>query len=325
MFRRAKDWRHALIGLCALSGVSGAWAQTYPTKPVRLMVGFAPGGGTDVTARTFAQKLTAQLGQAVVVENRSGAAGSLAAAEVAKSPPDGYRLLMLASGTLINTALSANPPYNLERDFTPIALVTISPLVLVVHPSVPVRTASELVTLARTQPGKLNFGSDGVGATSHLAGELYNMLAKVKLVHVPFKGNSDAAMALASGQIDIGFPSLASATPLLTVGKFRALAVTSLKRSSLMPSLPSLDESGVRGYDVVAWFGFLGPAGLPKPILEKLHSAIVSVANAPDTREAIKQQGLEIQTTTPEQFGVFMREQIVQIARLGKVANIKLE
>jgi tripartite-type tricarboxylate transporter receptor subunit TctC len=325
MLRTAKGLLHAAIGLLAVIGISDASAQSYPAKPVRLMVGFAPGGGTDVTARIFAQKLTGQLGQPMVVENRSGAAGSLAAAEVAKSPPDGYRLLMVASSTFINTVLSANPSYSFERDFTPLTFVTISPLVLVVHPSVPARTASDLVTLARSRPGQLNFGSDGIGGTSHLAGELFNMLSKVKLLHVPFKGNADTAMAIAGGQIDIGFPSLASATPLMTAGKFRALAITSLKRSQLMLSLPTLDESGLPGYDLVSWFGFLGPAGLPKPIVDKLHAVSVAVANAPDVREALAKQGVEVETKSPEEFAAFMRDQAVQISRLGKVANIKLD
>lgn len=321
----SKELAHAAIGLLALIGAAGAAAQTYPVKPVRLMVGFAPGGGTDVTARIFAQKMSAQLGQQVVVENRAGAAGAIAAEQVAKSPPDGYRLLMLASGTFIHTVLTANPPYNLERDFSPIAFVTISPLVLVVHPSVPARSVSELVAIVRKTPGRLNFGSDGVGGTSHLAGELFNILAKVKMVHVPFRGGAESAMALASGQIDVNLPSLASATPMLNAGRIRALAVTSLKRSQLMPSLPTLDESGLRGYDLVSWFGFLGPAGLPRPIVDRLHAVSVSVANQADVREALAKQGLEVETKTPEQFATFMRELALQIAQLGKVASIKME
>ena len=325
MLNMEKTLRYAAIGLLAVMGLSGAWAQSYPVKPVRMIVGFATGGGTDVTARYFAQKMSPLLGQSVVVENRAGAAGSIAADYVAKSPPDGYRLLMIASGTFIHDVLSTNVPYSLERDFAPVSLVTTAPLVLIVHPSLPVRSVADLVALARRRPAQLSFGSDGVGATSHLGGELFNMLAKVKLVHVPFKGNADSAMALASGQIEVGFPSIASATPLLNAGKFRALAVTSPKRSSLLPSLPTLDESGLRGYDVVAWFGVLAPAGTPRPIIDRLNAVIASVAGAPDAKEAVAKQGLEIEFGSPEQFAAFMRESDVQIRRLGKEANIKLE
>ena len=325
MLKMKKGLCHAAVGLLALSGVSGAWAQSYPVKPVRLLVGFAVGGGTDVTARFFAQNMTGPLGQPVVVENRTGAAGSIAAEQVAKSPPDGYRLLMIASGTFIHDVLSTNVPYSLERDLAPISLVTVAPMILVVHPSVPARNAGELIALARSMPGRLNYGSDGVGATSHLVGELFNMQAKVKLVHVPFKGNADASLALASGQVDVAFPSIASATPLLSSGKFRPLAVTSLKRSSLAPGVPTLDESGLRGYEVIAWFGVLAPAGTPKPIIDKLNAVIVSVANAPDAKEVVAKQGLEIRTGTPEQFATFLRESWRQIEQLGKLANIKLE
>jgi tripartite-type tricarboxylate transporter receptor subunit TctC len=325
MPRMEKGLRHAAIGVLALFGVSGAWAQSYPVKPVRLLVGFASGGGTDVTARFFAQKMSPQLGQSVVIENRPGAAGSIAAGELAKSAPDGYRLLMIASGTFIHDVLSANMSYSLERDFAPISLVTISPLVLVIHPSLRARSVNDLVVFARSRPGQLSYGSDGVGATSHLGGELFNMLAKVKLVHVPYKGNADAAMALASGQIEVGFPSMASAMPLFSAGKFRALAVTSIKRSSLAPSLPTLDESGLRGYNVTAWFGVLAPAGTPKSIIDRLNAVIANVANASDTKEAVGKQGLEIEIGSPEQFAAFMRESVTQISRLGKDANIKLE
>ena len=269
--------------------------------------------------------MTAQLGQSVVIENRPGAAGSIAAGELAKSAPDGYRLLMVASGTFIHDVLSANMSYSLERDFAPISLVTISPLVLVIHPSLPARSVNDLVVFARSRPGQLSYGSDGVGATSHLGGELFNMLAKVKIVHVPYKGNAETALALASGQIEVGFPSMASAMPLFSAGKFRALAVTSIKRSSLAPSLPTLDESGLRGYNLIAWFGVLAPAGTPKSIVDRLNAVIANVAGSPDAKETVGKQGLEIEISSPEQFAAFMRESVTQISRLGKEANIKLD
>ena len=320
-----KDLCNVAIGLLALIGVSGAWAQSYPNRPVHLMVGFAPGGSTDVTARLFAQKMAALLGQPVVVENRPGASGSAAAEQVAKSAPDGYRLLMLGSGTVSNAALRTNMPISLERDLTPISLVTIAPMILVVHPSVPAHSVSELIELARSKPGQLNFSSEGVGGNTQLAGELFNSMAKVKLVHVPFKGGGESAMALASGQVDLSFPSMASAMPMMRAGKYRALAVTGLKRSTLLPTLPTLDESGLHGYNMVAYVGILGPVGLPKAIVEKLNAAIANVAKESDIKESVQKQGMEVEASSPEQFATFLRESLAQFARLGKEANIKLE
>ena len=297
-------------------------AQSYPNKPVRLMVGFAPGGGTDVTSRLVAQKLSAQLGQSVVVENRAGATGAIAAEFVARSPADGYMLLMVASTTFINSVLRAQ---NLERDLTPVSLATTAPMVLVVHPSVPSRNVKELIALARTRPGQLNYGSDGVGGTTHLCGELFNMLAQVKLVHVPYKGAGESVLATASGQVDMNFASAPATLPLLGAGKFRALAVTSPKRSSLLPSLPTLDESGLAGFDVTTWFGVLAPAAVPKDIIAQLNAVIGKIVNTPEMREAFSQQGLEPQTGTPEQFAALIRGEIAQNARLIKLAGVKPE
>lgn len=323
--RGARSLAYAAIAALALIGISGASAQTYPSKPIRVVVGFAPGGGTDVTARLIAQKMSAQLGQPVVVENRPGAAGSIAAEQVAKSPPDGYRLLMVASTTFIYAVLKPNLPYSLDRDLTPVSLVTTAPLVLVVHPSVPARNVKELIALARSRPGQLNYGSDGIGGTTNLAGELFNLMGKVKLVHVPYKGGSESAVALASGQIDVNFPSLPAALPLFGAGKFRALAVTSTKRSSFLPSVPTLDESGLRGYDVLTWYGLLAPAGVPKPVIAQLNTAVAKVANTPDMTEAIRKQGMEVQTNSPEQFSAFMRDLSAQISRLAKATDFKMD
>ncbi len=302
-----------------------ALAQSYPNKPVRIVVGFAAGGGTDVTARLVAQKLSQHLGQPVVVENRPGATTSIATERVAKSPADGYTLLMVSSTTLIHSALRANLPYDLERDLAPVSLVTTGALVLVVHPSVPVRNVKELIALAWSQPGKLNYGSSGVGGTTHLAGELFNLMAKVKLVHVPFKGGSESVIANAAGQIDMNFTSVTAAMPLLGAGKFQALAVTSAKRSSLMPSLPTLDESGLPGYGYSAWFGVLAPAAVPKDIMAQLNAAIGKVVNTPEMKEALNTQGLEPQTNSLEQFAAFMRSETGKFAKLIKLAGLKAE
>jgi len=323
--QRRRFWLYTVVTVFAQPLASEALAQSYPNKPVRLLVGFAPGGGTDVTSRLVAQKLTQHLGQPVVVENRAGAAGAIAAEYVAKSPADGYTLLMVASGTFINSVLRVHLSYDMEPNLVPVSLVTTAPLVLLVHPSVPARGVKELIALARSRPGKLNYGSDGVGGTTHLAGELFNVMAKVKLVHVPYKGAADSVIATASGQIDMNFPSVTAAMPLLGTGKLRALAVTSARRSSLLPSIPTLDESGLPGYDLSAWYGVLAPAAVPKDIIAQLNAAIIKVVNTPEMKEAINKQGIEPQTNSPEQFTAFMRSLSAQIDKLVKLAGLKIE
>ena len=315
-------WLSTIVMLLGSSLASEAQAQSFPAKPVRMMVGFSPGGGTDVTARLVAQKLSALLGQSVVVENRAGAAGAIAAEFVARSPADGYMLLMVASTTFINSVLRGQ---NLERDLTPVSLATTAPMVMVVHPSVPTQNVKDLIALARTRPGKLNYGSDGVGGTTHLCGELFNLLANVKLVHVPYKGAGDSILATAGGQVDMNFASAPATLPLLNAGKFRALAVSSPKRSSLLPALPTLDESGLAGFDVTTWFGVLAPAAVPKDVIAQLSAAIAKVVNTPEMKEAINKQGMETQANSPEQFAEFMRRQSGTIARLVEKAGMKAE
>lgn len=323
--RKARLLWNVLFLVFAQTLASEAPAQTYPSKPVRILVGFAPGGGIDVTSRLVAQKLSSQLGQSVVVENRAGAAGAIAAEYVARSPADGYTLLMVAITTIINARLRANPSFDLERDLTPVSLVTTGTIVLVVHPSVPVRNVKELIALARSRPGQLNYGSDGVGGTTHLAGELFNLMTKVKLVHVPYKGAGESVVATASGEVDMNFPSLPSALPLLKVGKFHALAVTNAKRSSLLPSIPTLAESGLPGYDLFTWFGLVAPTAVPKNIIAQLNAAIIKVVNTPEMEKAINKQGMEPQTNSPEQFAAFMRSLGAQIDKLVKLAGLKIE
>ncbi len=321
-YRHHGYWLSRIVMLLGSSLASEAQAQSFPVKPVRMMVGFSPGGGTDVTARLVAQKLSALLGQSVVVENRAGAAGAIAAEFVARSPADGYMLLMVASTTFINSVLRGQ---NLERDLTPVSLATTAPMVMVVHPSVPTQNVKDLIALARTRPGKLNYGSDGVGGTTHLCGELFNLLANVKLVHVPYKGAGDSILATAGGQVDMNFASAPATLPLLNAGKFRALAVSSPKRSSLLPALPTLDESGLAGFDVTTWFGVLAPAAVPKDVIAQLSAAIAKVVNTPEMKEAINKQGMETQANSPEQFAEFMRRQSGTIARLVEKAGMKAE
>jgi len=327
MIKPGLQRRDALAAIAAM-GATGVWAQgadNYPSKPIRILVGFGAGGGTDVTARLFAHKIGAQLGQTVVVENRPGASGSIAALEVAKSEPDGYKLLMIASGTVFHSALSSKVAYNLDRDFTPISLVTIGPLVLMVGPSVTARTVPELIAYGRANPGKLTYGTDGIGATAHLATEMLNLMANIKSVHIPFKGASDATVAIASGQVDMGFPSLASALPLLQSGRARALAVSTLQRSPLLPGVPTLDEVGLKDYDLAGWFALVGPARMPRPMVDKINVALEAVAKQGDVKESLAKLGLEAALMTPERLSAYFRQQGAAVAKVGREANIKLE
>ena len=302
-----------------------ASAQTYPSKPVTIVVGFSPGGGTDITSRLLAQKLSTELGQSILIVNRAGASGAIAAEGVAKSPADGYTLLMVASATLASAALRSSVPFSLERDFTPVSLVTVAPLVVLLHPSVGARDVKELVALARSQPGTITYGSDGIGSGSHLAGELFSFMTNVKLVHVPFKSGGDSAVATASGQIQMNFPSVPSSLPLIKAGKFNVLAVTTIKRSSLLPDVPTLDELGLTGYDLPTWYGLIAPAAVPKNIIGQLHAAVAKVVNTAEMKDFINKQGMDAQGNTPEQFAAFMRAQTAQITRLGKLSGIKME
>lgn len=315
----------AMIAVAAQFGITAAAAQAYPNKPVRLLVGFAPGGGTDVTSRLFATKIGEKLGQPMVVENRAGAAGSIAADLITKSDPDGYRLLMMASATFIHGVLSSKVPYNVTRDFTPITFLTMAPLVLVVSADNKARNLKELIEWARAKPDGITYASDGVGATSHLAGELFQSMTKLKLIHAPFKGNAEALPALISGQIDVGFPSMATVMPMLQAGKLRAIAVTSAQRSTLLPDVPSLDELGLRGFDISAWYGVVGPPGLPKPIVDKLNTVITEVASAPEMKEMVGKQGLEMQIRGPEQFAAYAKAQEAMYSKVGKESNIKMD
>ena len=313
------------IAVCASFPVFESLAQSYPVKPIRILLGFPAGSATDLTARTVAQKLSGHLGQPVIVENRTGAGGSIATETVAKSPADGYTLLLMAAADTVQPALRAKLPYDLQRDLAPVSLVTIGALVFVVHPSVPARNVKELIALARSQPGKLSYGSGGAGSSSHLAGELLGLMAKVRFVHVPYRGSPQAAIAAAAGETDMGFPSISGTLPLLGAGKLRALAVTSAKRTSVMPSIPTLNESGLPGYDRSSWYGLLAPAGVPNNIIDRLNAVIGKAVNTPEMVDSFKKQGLEVQTNTPEQFAAFIHGQLMQNAKLVKLAGLKAQ
>jgi len=313
------------LGAAAIAMSFHALAQTYSAKPIRLVVGYTTGGPTDTTARMVAQKLSELVGQPVIVENRAGASGTLGKERVASSPPDGYTLLVMSSGDAIVQALFAKAPRDLELGFAPVSLAATGTYVLIVHPSVPVRNVKELIALARANPGKLTYGSSGVGSSVHLAGELLNVKANLKIVHVPYKSSADSARATASGEVGLSFPGIPGALPFLYAKKIRALAVTSKKRVAMMAETPTLNESGVPGYDRYGWYGVLAPAATPKEVIARLNAAMSEVINVADMKVALNLQGLEPQTTTPEQFGAFIQADIMENAKLIKLIGLKAE
>lgn len=304
-----------------------AAAQTYPAKPVRVVVGFSPGGIADVTVRLVAPRLSEALGQQVIVENRPGASGAIATERVATSPADGYTLLAPTAADTVIPVMRAKLPYNLERDLAPVSLVAVAPFVLVVHPSVPARNVKELIALARAQPGKLSYGSVGVGTTPHLSAEALKMMTNVNILHVPYKGGLDNVIANVSGLVDMVFASMPSLMPVIGTGtlRLRAMAVTSIKRASFMPALPTLNESGVVGYDRSSWVGMLAPANVPKEVIARLNAAVIKVVNTAEIRESFSKQGLEAQTNAPEQFAAFISAQLEQNARLIRAIGLKQE
>ena len=300
-----------------------ALAAEYPTKPIRLIVGFAPGGGTDTTARAMSQKLTEALGQQVVVDNRPGAAGNIAAELVAKATPDGYTLLM---GTI--AALAINPslyttklPFDSIKDFAPITQAVDSTNILSLHPSVPAGSVKELIALAKAKP--LNYGSSGVGGTGHLAGELFNTMAGVKMTHIPYKGGGPAMIELVGGQVQLVFATAASAVPQIKGGKIKGLAVTTAKRSALMPNLPTISEAGLPGFDANNWYGVLAPAKTPRPIIMRLNSEIAKVLAMPDVKNFLFNQGLDPAPGTPEQFGAYIKSEMTKWAKVVKASGAK--
>jgi len=295
---------------------SAVCAQNYPVKPVRLVVGFAPGGSTDLSARLLAQRLTDILGQQVIVENRPGAGTAIANALVAKAAPDGYTLLILPASATGLSAVRKDLSYDLERDFTPISRVATTTYVLMVHPSLPVKNVQDLIALARKRPGQLSHGSEGFGASGHLCAALFKSMAKVDILHVPYKGGSESSIATASGQVAMAFPSLTAALPMADAGRVRLLAVTASKRSVLKPELPTLAESGLPGYDRSVWNGVVAPANLPQDLTARLHTATAKALASAETMEGLRKLGLEPVSSTPEEFAAFIRTELAQNIKL---------
>jgi tripartite-type tricarboxylate transporter receptor subunit TctC len=301
-------------------------AQNYPVRPVRMMVPFQAGGGSDTMGRIVSSKLSERLGQQFVVENRPGAAGSIGADIAARAPADGYTLLLGSTSELVQYP-NVNPkvPYDPLRDFAPIGLVGTVPMVLVLHPSLPVKNVKELIALAKSRPGEINFGSAGQGATTHLAVELFNLLTGVKLTHVPYKGSPQAVTDLVAGNVQLGIPTMPAALPFIKAGRVKVLGVTTAKRASNLPDVPTLNEAGVKGYEAALWTAILGPAGTPPAIVNRLNSEIAAIVQLKDVQEALARQGAEAQTSTPAEFGQFLKTEYAKWARVVKEAGIRME
>jgi tripartite-type tricarboxylate transporter receptor subunit TctC len=303
-----------------------AYCQGYPSKPVRIVVPFVPGGNIDVTARTIAPGLMEALGQPVIVENRSGAGGRIGSAQVAKSAPDGYTVLLGASGTLVaQPVFNDDVEYQPLRDFVYTSRISLVSSALVVHPSLPVRSVKELTALAKARPGELLMGSAGQGSGTHLMGELFQSMARVKFMHVPYKGGAAGSVAILSGQVHLTFDQVSSCGPFIKAGRLRALAVTTPQRSKFLPEVPTIDETGLRGYDYSTWTTLGIPAATPKEAVQKLRDAVDAVIAQPRTREAFEKLGAEIVPNSADEFTRRLQQELARWARIRKETGIKID
>jgi tripartite-type tricarboxylate transporter receptor subunit TctC len=324
--------RRAALGLTlALALGAGlphaASAQAWPTKPIRLLVGFAPGGGTDIVARALAPKMSEVLGQQVVVDNRPGAAGTIAADQTAKSAPDGYTLLMGHSNSnAIAPFVLAKVPYDAATDFSAITYIGYVPNVLVVHPSVPAKSVAELVALAKAKPGVYTYASSGIGSTQHLAGALFAKLTDTQLNHIPYKGSGQAVVDLIAGQVNMNFDTLPPVLPHIREGKLRALAISTPQRLPQLPDVPTFSEVGIRGFDVTNWYSVMGPKDLPKEIVAKINDAVKKAMTDPAIRPKLEAQGVQFGgAQTPEEFNAFIKTELTKYQRLVKELNVKAD
>ena len=315
------------VAALALVAATEALAQAaFPTRTVTLMVGFAPGGGTDIAARIVAKQLATELGQQVVVENRAGAGGNIATGAVARAAPDGYLIsLATISSLTVQPLLNPKLPYDPRRDLAPLTMGVVFANVLVVHPSVPAKTVAEFVALARAKPGTIGYGTSGIGTTGHLAGELFRLMAQAPIVHVPYKGGGPAMTDLLGGQIPASFASAPSALQQVKAGKLRALATTGAVRSAFLPDVPTIAESGYPGYEATNWYAFIAPAKTPKDVVDRLNRDLVKVLSTPDVREQLLANGMEPQPSTPEELGRHIEREFATWGRVVKEAGIQLE
>ena len=314
----------AMLACAALA--TPAFAQpAYPSKPVRIISIFAPGGGNDVICRLVAQQLTERLKQQVIVENRVGANGIVGTEAVARAAPDGYTFTLIPSGHTVNASMYKKLPFDSLKDFTPITLAGSGPLVLAVHPSLPVKNVKDLIALAKSRPGQLTYVSSGIGASGHLAGALFDTMTGTKMEHIPYKGMSLAVSDLMGGQVSMTFGTSLSVIPHVRTGRLRALATTGAQRSPALPDLPTVAESGVLGYEAGLWYGFVGPARMPPEIVQRLNAEIVAILAQPDTREKLASQGLDARSSTPEEFARIIASDIVRWAGVVQKLGLQAE
>jgi tripartite-type tricarboxylate transporter receptor subunit TctC len=312
-------------GLASTLPISAAYAQTYPGRPVRMIVPYPPGGPTDVLARIVAVKLSEALGQPFSIDNKAGASGMIGSAEVAKAAPDGYTLLGNASIHVINPSLYPKATFDAIADFTPVTQLASVPLILVVNNDLPVKNVRELIAYAKANPGKLNFASSGNAAAPHLAGESFKIAASVQMQHVPYKGSAPALTDLIGGQVQLMFDSMPSAMPHVKAGKLRPLAVTTAKRSAAVPDLPTVAEAGVPGYDISTWYGLWAPKGTPREITERLASETAKILKLPDVRERYAALGAEPVGSTPDEFAAYCRSELTKWAKIVKESGAKAD
>jgi tripartite-type tricarboxylate transporter receptor subunit TctC len=317
---------NTLVALALAAFASAANAQAWPSKPIKWIVPFAPGGTTDILARTISEKLSQALGQPVIVENKPGAGGGVGAEFTAKAPPDGYTIM---GGTIsthaINASLYKNLPYDPVKDFAPITLIVRLPNLLVVHPDVPAKNVAELIALMKANPAKYTFASSGNGTSQHLSGELFKAMAGVDMQHIPYKGSPPALQDVVGGQVTMTFDNITTAWPLAKAGKLRALAVTTAKRSSIAPDVPTLAESGLAGYEVGSWQGAFAPAGTPPEIVKRLNAEMVKIINMPDVKEKLVGLGAEPVANTSEEFGALVKAEIVKWADVVKKSGARVD
>ena len=312
------------LAFAGLVGALPVHAQTYPVRPVRMIVPFSPGGATDVPARILAQRLSEAFGHQIVIDNRPGAGGVLGADAVAKAPPDGYTLLLTATTHVISASLYQKLPYDAIRDFAPVMLIGSGPNVLTVHPSLPAKNVRELIALAKARPGKIDYASSGNGSSQHLFGALFMSLADIRMMHIPYKGSAPATTDLIAGQVSVGFPGIALVLPHTKAGRLRALAVTSAERSKAMPDVPSIAEAGVPGYAATLWLGLLAPRGTPPQIVQKLFDEIAKLLRQPEVESAYLATGTDVTISNPEQFGLFVKAEYDKWAKVIKAVDAQV-
>ena len=313
-----------MFALCAVAAAPAADAQ-YPAKPVRLIVPFPPGGGTDAMARVLGPKLGEALGQTVIIDNRGGAGATIGTELASKAPPDGYTLLLMTITNAIGASLYPNLKFDLVRDFAPVTRLATTPHIVVVHPSVPARTVKELIALAKARPGALVYSSSGTGTVSHLAGEYFGFLTGTKMLHVPYKGGGPSVSALISGEVSIGFATMPSVLAQIQAGRLRAIAMTTAQRSAALSNVPTVQDAGVKPYDVGSWYGLAVPAGTSKEIIARLHDATVKLMVLPDVKERLALSGFEVIVSTPEQYGDFVRTEVERWAKVVKASGAKAD